>query len=92
MEYAQSVNVSFGDNIHAFDELDKPKLHGIIELVVHTVSKYVNALIISELDFKDKHRAIKHIYRRGNNLRNHMRFVKMELWKKYVAHVHLIAC
>jgi len=71
------------------DILDKPNLHRLLELVVHTIPMYGHAHNISDLTFEHKHQSLKRAHHRANNHEksNHHFSVRAELFDVWRARV-----
>jgi len=69
--------------------LDKLKLHRLLEITVHTVSRYGHIRNVSDLTFEHKHQALKQPFHRGDgNQENHNWSIQSDLadeWKYFLA-------
>lgn len=89
-QYVKKVNDCLISGVTAAVALDKPNLHRLLELVMHTIPRFGHARFVSDWTSEHKHKDLKPLYRRGNNLGyNHVWSFTQELfdfWKTDLAY------
>jgi len=83
--YVSCVNVMVKNDSKAGPLLDKPNLHRLLELAMHTIPVYGHVHHISDLTYEHKHQSLKRAYHRANNHQkgNHHWAVRMEMYDQW---------
>jgi len=82
-EFSEHASKLFASKNPCAELLDKPNLHRLRELVIHTLPKFGHVRHISDLTYEHKHQALKKGYQRGNNTENNNFALRTDVYQNW---------
>jgi len=83
-EFLVLVNNASKLNIDVFKIIDKPNVHRVLELYVHTIPAFGHVRHVQELTFEHMHQSLKRIWEKHNASELHLDVVKESLFNDYI--------
>jgi len=63
--------------------IDKPNVHRVLELYIHTIPAYGHVRHVIESPFEHAHQALKRVWEQHNSRQNHISVVEEMLWNDF---------
>ena len=87
VEYIDSVDEFCGKYPQYSSFVDRPNVHRLLELVMHTIPLFSNAQLISEMLFESSHQPLKFALSRNTSPRAHIYAVNLVLAKDWFTRI-----
>jgi len=83
-EFVVLTNNASKLNLDVLKIIDKPNVHRVLELYIHTIPAFGHVRHIQELTFEHMHQSLKRIWEKHNSSEQHIAAVKESLFNDYI--------